>query len=122
MKYFYLGLLILCLLLGGCWLSQRQIAQRTEAVAAPLEEALRAVRSGDAARGRQLLTRGAQTWHVHEGVLASLMSHSYTSEISTALAELEALPDAELERLALRLLWAVRRLAEMEQPVLENVF
>ena len=122
MKYLYCGLLILCLLLGACWLSGREIGRRSEAVALPLENAVSALRAGDAAQGRQLLRRSAAEWERHEGVLASLMSHSSTDKIRAALAELEAVPDGELERLALGLLRAVRSLAEMNRPVWRNIF
>ena len=47
MKYLYCGLLILCLLLGACWLSGREIGRRSEAVALPLEGAVSALRAGD---------------------------------------------------------------------------
>lgn len=122
MRYLYLGLLIVALLLGACYISRQQVEARTEAVCAPLSEALQALRAGDSAGGRRLLERSRAEWERNEGVLASLMSHSYTREIGSSLAELEALSDGELEHLTLHLLKAVRELLEAERPVLRNIF
>ncbi|MBQ1371712.1 MAG: hypothetical protein IIY70_02155 [Oscillospiraceae bacterium] len=122
MKYLYLGLLIIALLLGACQISRQQIEARTEAVCAPLTEALQTLQTGDSAAGRRLLERSRAEWKRHEGVFASLMSHSYTREVGNALEELEAVPDQELERLTRHLLRAVRELAQTERPVWRNIF
>ena len=56
MKYLYLGLLILCLLLCACYLSSRQVQARIEAAALPLHRAMNAHRAGDGA-ARELAVR-----------------------------------------------------------------
>lgn len=122
MKYLYLGLFILCMLICACWLTQREIGLRTEAIAAPLEDALRSVQTADAARGRQLLAQSAQLWEAHEGFFASLMSHSYTQEIDEALAVREGVRDSELPRFLLRLLHAVQVISDADQPLWHNIF
>ena len=53
MKYLYVGVLILALLLFGCLASAWEINRRTQAVAEPLERALGALRVGDEAAGQR---------------------------------------------------------------------
>ena len=122
MKYFYLGIFILCMLICVCWFSQREIELRTDAVAAPLEEALSAVKQSNFAHGRSLLADGAEIWSQHEGFLASLMSHSYTREVDEALATREVVPDSDLRRFLARLLHAVRTISEVDKPLWRNSF
>ncbi len=122
MKYLWIGLLIAALLIGGCFWSQRTINARAGAVAAPLEEALRALRAGDETRARELADKAAAEWTRHEGILASFISHDHTNGVAEALAELELSPGEELGSRLARLLKAVRELAEMERLTLENVF
>ena len=114
MKYFYIGLLILALLLGGCIWAGRALRERTEAAAAPLEQALAALERGDEALGRSLLARAGAEWRRSEGLLASLLSHERTQAVSAALAELEELRGEALLRSCGRVLRALRELAETE--------
>lgn len=122
MKYLYVGLLIIALLVGGCFWSQRAVAERAEAVAGPLEAALAAYEGGDAEAARGLAAEAAAEWAKHEGVLASLISHDHTNGIAEALAELQQAPEEELGSRLAGVLKAVRSLAEMERTVWRNVF
>ena len=122
MKYLYIGLLIIALLVGGCVWSQGAVAARAEAVAAPLEAAAEALEAGDEARARELAARAAAEWVRHEGILASFISHDHTNGVAEALAELELSPGEELGSRLARLLKAVRELSGMERLTLENVF
>ena len=122
MKYMYIGLFIIALLIGGCFWSQRAVAVRAGAVAEPLEAAAEALEAGDATAARELTARAAAEWAKHEGVLASLISHDHTNGVSEALAELQQAPEEELGSRLAGLLKAVRGLAEMERAVWRNVF
>ncbi|MBR6120597.1 MAG: DUF4363 family protein [Oscillospiraceae bacterium] len=122
MKYFYIGLLILALLLAGCVCAGRGLRERTEAAAAPLEQALAALERGDEALGRSLLARAGAEWRRSEGLLACLLNHERTQAVSAALAELEELRGAELTRACGRLIRALRELAETESLRWRNLF
>lgn len=122
MKYLYVGILILCLLLGACWFSGQEVRRRTETVTAPLEQALSALREGDEARGRSFAGMAALEWEKNEGVLASLFSHQYTNEISLRLAELRWLDGQQFERVCDRVLRAVRELKQMGNVIWRNIF
>ena len=122
MKYFWIGALILCLLLAGCRVSQREILDRTEAVAAPLEAALEAYQQGETAESRRLAETAASEWARQEGVLASLLSHERTNQIGAALAELPRVSEEVFPEACRRALRAVRELAELERAVWRNIF
>ena len=122
MKYFWIGTMILCLLLAGCRVSQREIQDRTEAVTAPLEAAVEAFQQGEAAESRRLAEIAASEWARQEGVLASLLSHERTNQIGAALAELPRVSESDFLRACRRALRAVRELAELEQAVWRNIF
>lgn len=122
MKYLYVGILILCLLLGACWFSGQEIRWRTEAVTAPLQQALAALRGGDEARSRSFAGMAALEWEKNEGVLAALFSHHYTNEISMKLAELNWRHGEDFERVCDWVMRAVRELTETERVIWRNIF
>ena len=84
MKYLYCGLLILCLLLGACWLSGREIGRRSEAVA--LRQRLLSTMSSRASTAARRAfmwgTRMSRQWKDMETALSSSLSFS-TSLLST---------------------------------------
>ena len=122
MKYFYIGLMILALLLGGCIWAGRALRERTEAAAAPLEQALAALERGDEALGRSLLARAGAEWRRSEGLLASLLNHERTQAVSAALAELDSLREETLIPACRRAIRALRELAETESLRWRNLF
>lgn len=121
MKYLVIGLLILCLLIGLCWFAEREIAERTRLIAAPLERSLLAVRRGDGAAARSYAEQAAAAWDAHEAVLASFISHDHTNAITEELAQLPFLDGAALGQALEALLTQVRGLAEMERIVWKNI-
>ena len=122
MKYLCIGSLIIALLIGGCFWSQRSIEAKAEAVAEPLEAALEALRGGDPAAARALAAEAAAEWAKHEGVLASLVSHERTGWIGQALEELALAPEEELGSRLAGTLRALRELAALERAAWRNVF
>ena len=122
MKYFYIGVLILCLLVAGCLLTAWEIGRRTEAVAQPLALALEALRAGDEAGSRAQARFAAAEWDRHQGVLAALISHDHTNGVGEALAGLSWSQGPELGRRLEELLRRVRELAEMDRVVWRNLF
>ena len=122
MKYFYIGLLILALLLAGCVCAGRGLRERTEAAAAPLEQALAALERGDEALGRSLLARAGAEWRRSEGLLACLLNHERTQAVTAALAELDGLQGDALVWACRRLIRSLRELAETESLRWRNIF
>ena len=121
MKYFCIGLLILCLLLCACYFSARKVDAAASSVLGPLEKALERAGLGDV-RGRRAWIDTAQAcWQRELPLLTCLLSHSLTGEIGDRLAELRLLEGAEFRRgcaLLIRRLQAVR---EMDRPRPGNV-
>ena len=122
MKYLYVGLLILSLLLCACYFSTRILSERTEALLVPLEQAARAAQSGDHAAQDRYLSRAANRWRQDDRILACLLSHSNTDAISDALAELQELEGKEYTRGSAALIRLIKRLREADVPRLENIF
>lgn len=122
MKYFYIGMMILCLLLTGCLAAGWVIGRSVSAVSLPLEGASDAIRSGDEARGQALIRQAAVEWNRRNGVLASLLRHDLTDEISTELSGLQWTQGTELLRGCTKVLDALHRLAESEKPSWRNIF
>lgn len=121
MKYFYIGLLILCLLLCACYFSTRQVRDRTEALALPLRNALQAFRTGNLTEKARFLEEAADRWQGSEAFFASLLSHEITAGIGSDLRELSLAEDRDFEGLCLRLLDSLRRVRRMDLPILENI-
>ena len=92
MKYFYIGLLILCMLLCACYFSTREIDARVTAVIEPLRNARHEADRGHI-QSRQAWIRTAQSaWQKGLPLMTCLLSHSVTEEISDKLEELPCLP------------------------------
>ena len=122
MKYFYIGMMILCLLLTGCLAAGWVIGRSVAAVSLPLRGASDAIRSGDEARGQALIRQAAAEWSRREGVLASLLRHDLTDEIGTELSGLQWSRGTELLRSCAKLLEALRSLADSEKATWRNIF
>ena len=122
MKYFYIGMMILCLLLTGCLAAGWVIGRSVTAVSLPLEEAFDAIRSGSEARGLGLIRQASEEWSRREGVLACLLRHDLTDEIATELAGLPWARGTELLRSCTRVLEALRSLEEGEKATWRNIF
>ena len=121
MKYFYIGLLILCLLLCACYFSSRQIRRGTEAMAFPLRQALQAFRAGNLTEKARSLEEAAARWKAGESVFASLLSHDHTAGIAEDLRALALAKDEEFEGICFRLLDKLDRIRRMDLPILENI-
>ena len=122
MRYLYLGLLLLALLMLLCCLSAQAVTARTDAVLLPLGRALEAGAPEDAEARSVYLVDASDAWRDGLGLLSCLLSHSYTREISAALEELPLLSGAEFERSCRGLLGKLRTIAEMDLPRIGNIF
>ena len=122
MKYFVIGIVILCILLSGCWWSGREIQNRTAAVIRPLELALDAFQAGEDAEGQRFAAEAVQQWHHSDGVLSSLLSHERINVIDAALADLQNAARPESAQVCKRLIRSIRKLAEQETPSWRNIF
>ena len=120
MKYFWIGVLILGLLLSCCWWSEQAVERSAVSVLEPLGEAIAAAEQGRPAA--EPLRRAQALWRQKEGLLASLVSHSSMEELRWGLAELPLLDGAELRRLALRLQHRLLALAEGDDLRWRNLF
>ena len=122
MRYFYIGFMILALLLAaGIW-NAKEIEQRSAAVAKHLEAAALLLRAGRERVGRNALAAAEAEWANQKEVLSSLISHDDTEAIDAALAETETIPSPLLEQYCVRLLYAVRSLWESDRLSWENIF
>ena len=122
MKYLYLGILILALLVAGCFYSAWEITRRSQAVAEPLAFALSSLRDGNEAAARAAVEAAASEWEAHESLLAALVSHDRTDRVGQTLAVLPWLRGDELIHAAADALQAVRAMAELERVNLRNIF
>lgn len=121
MKYLYLGLLILALLLTGGILEYETLLRGTDSVCDPVEDALTALRNGELSECRDALRRAKAEWEKREGVLSALMNHARIEEIDHDFAEAEAVPVHELERCCIRLLHLLRELSDSVRTNWKNV-
>ena len=122
MKYLYLGLLILCLLLCACYLSNRQVQARIEAAALPLHRAMNAHRAGDGAARELAVRESLDRWKNSAPLLDSLLSHERTDQITDALEELQEADEASFVRLCHRALAQLAQLSGFNALRWENVF
>lgn len=121
MKYFVIGVFILCLLVGLCFFAEREIGERSREIAAQLELALSALKAENGEQTQFYLKKAADAWAQSEGILASFISHDHTNGIGEALAGLPWLAGNELGQAIEALLKQVRGLAEMDQIVWKNI-
>ena len=121
MKYLMIGLVILSLLIGLCWYSEREIAERTREIAGQLELALAAVRVEDDTSAQRYAARASAAWKENETFLASIISHDHTNAIAESLSQLPWLQGQELGKTLSALLTQIRGLSEMEQIVWKNL-
>lgn len=121
MKYMYIGLLILCLLLCACYLSTRQIDQRTEAMLLPLHRALQAFQAGDLTTKTRYVEETTAHWEQNEAFFASLLSHEKTAQVSEDLRILSLDHPEEFEKACVRLIDNLQRIRHMDLPVPENI-
>lgn len=121
MKYLYIGLLILCLLLCACYLSTRQIDHRTEAMVLPLHQALQAFRAGDVTAGTRFVAETNAQWARNEAFFASLLSHEKTAQVSEDLRLLSLGHPEEFEKTCIRLIDNLEKIRHMDLPVPENI-
>ena len=122
MKYLYLGLALLALLILACCWSTQAVTARTEAVLLPLDCAAGAGIGGSDPVSAGRLEAAQAAWREGLPLLGCLVSHSYTAEISEELAELPLLEGAEFRRSCLRIREKLVRLRQMDRLTPENIF
>ena len=118
MKFFYIGLLILCLLLCACYFSTHEVRSRTQAMLLPLRSALQAE---DPANRARALAEAEASWKKASPVLDALISHERTFEVSSGLEDLRLAGPEEFDRLCSGLITKLERIAGMDLPRLSNI-
>lgn len=121
MKYFVIGIWILCFLVGLCIYADRAIAERTAEITVPLEQALAAIQAGDDQTAQACVARASQAWEENEKVFASFLSHDHTNSIREELSQLSWLQGNELGQRIEKILKQVQGLAEMDQIIWKNI-
>ena len=121
MKYFCIGLLILCLLLCACYLSTRALRQEAAAMLRPLRQAAQAFRRGDTAAVSRYVRQTAAQWRRCEPVFASLLSHECTFAVSDDLQALGFCDAASFPQTCEHLMKTLRQIVDMELPNLKNI-
>lgn len=122
MKYFYIGLLILSLLLCACYFTSRQMRRSTDAMLKPLEDALEASRLGDYEGARRALAAAERSWARYEPRLNALISHERTDEVSQQLCLLRYADADHFESICSALILRIRHLRQMDLPQWHNIF
>ncbi len=121
MRYFTIGLLILCLLFSLCWYTEQEISQRTSAIALPLELAIAALRDGNEALAQTYVAQATAAWEQSETILSSIISHDHTNGIGEAMAELPWTHGAELGRAVESLRQQIQELADLDRIRWKNI-
>lgn len=115
MKYLIIGILILALLVGMCFFSQKQIIYRSREIAHPLELALSAIQAGDEVLAQAFIAEAMAAWEQSETLFTSLISHDHTNAIREDLAQLPWTYGHELGRAVEKVLQQLHGLEEMER-------
>ena len=121
MKYLFLGLLVLALLLAFCLWSDKLLSKRLQAVISPLEQALKAAEAGDLALAEHLCKTASKRWDQSYPGLAAFLDHKSIDDLSLAFSILEAPPKEDFLPQMRSLLTMLRGLKEADLPTLQNL-
>lgn len=121
MKYFWIGIVILVLLLWLCIGVNATLAAYTAQVREQLAPAIEAAQQQEYTLAAQRAKKAADAWQTHLHFYASVLCHDETDEITAGFAELEVVEDAEFLQTAAMLLARLEHISEMDLPLLHNV-
>lgn len=125
MKYFYIGIAILGVLLGACVASSVFLNRSTAEAERWLAEADEAMAADDTARAVRAAASAERAWARREEVLGTLLSHEELDEIAVAFADLRVYgAEAQREEFRVRcgeLRFRLRHVAQIDLPFYYNL-
>lgn len=121
MKYFWIGVIILAVLLAICIGVNSVLNSYTSAVREELSFAMDAARDGSYAGAVDHAKKAADAWKSHLHFYASVLCHDETDEITAGFAELEVVEDTEFLQTASMLASRLEHIAEMDLPLAHNI-
>lgn len=121
MKYLWIGIAILAVLLVVCISVNEMLTEATEAVQSELQIAAQYGAEKDFTLAAAHAKKAADEWDTHLRFFASVLCHDETDEITAGLAELQVVEDAEFLQTVSTLLARLSHIAEMDRPLLHNI-
>ena len=126
MKYLYIGVGVLAVLLAACILSTTVISSCTRETADALEHALSAFDEDDFPAAAAQASRAKSEWDQHAKLLSALLSHEELDEIDTAFTALDSYRKTqtadEFRSRCAELSLRLRHITQMDIPFYYNFF
>lgn len=121
MKYFWLGLTILAVLLLVCIGVNAILGGYTAQVREDLMAAIEAAEQKNYPEAADCAKKAADAWDTHLHFYASVLCHDETDEITAGFAELQVVEEAEFLQTASMLAARLDHISEMDLPLLHNI-
>lgn len=121
MKYLWIGVVILALLLIVCLSVNAILGNYTQQVEALLARAIEAAQKEQYGTAADCAKKAADAWQTHLHFYASVLCHDETDEITAGFAELQVVEDAEFLQTAAMLLSRLQHISELDLPLLHNI-
>ncbi len=125
MKYLYIGVGLLLVMLAISLLCLWQLSVCSDAIAKQLEQAISAYDSGQMDASISYARTAEAMWHEKEGFLCSLLDHMETDSIHWNFSDIRSYmtsgPADEFRASCAEALAMVRHLKEMELPYFYNI-
>ena len=121
MKYLWLGVALLTVLLILCVFMNSLLDHRTQQVQTLLQQAQDAAEAKNYLTAAEQAKKAADAWNMHLQFYASVLCHDETDEITAGFAELLVVEDAEFLQTAAMLSARLVHIAEMDLPLLHNI-
>lgn len=121
MKYLWIGVVILAVVLVLCICVNSVLNGYTAQVQGDLTAAMDAARSGNYKNAAERAKKAADAWETHLHFYASVLCHDETDEITAGFAELQVVEEAEFLQTASMLESRLTHISEMDLPLLHNI-
>ena len=120
MKYLICSLLLLAVLVLGCWLTAARVAALTDQIVQTLDSAYHAALRGDMAAASQAVESAHARWQDHQGFWGCFLRHAETDDLAYSFESLRcyaqlANTEETLSRIV-ELQAMLHHLADMELP------
>ena len=121
MKYLFLGLLLLAVLLAFCLWLGTDVSRRLGAVIAPVEQAVRKAETGNLSAARERVAAAGRIWSKHREALAASMDHNAVDAVSLSFAALSEAADEDVLPQCRTLLLVLQNLRQSDHLTVENL-
>lgn len=124
MKYLYIGIAVLALVLTGSLLCGMAVERTLEVPLFALEQTLTALDAGETERAAALGSAAKASWERREPFLCSVLSHEELDAANTTFAELSSYgvtrSETEFRSRCLLLITQLRHMCQMDKPTFYN--